>query len=66
MNKLINIILSGLLWRRYKFLLVSLLVLIVFIFLSGQLHQDYLSYAQSTDSVSVTKPSSRGDAWKRT
>ncbi|MBT1449900.1 hypothetical protein KJ365_03330 [Glaciecola sp. XM2] len=53
MNKLINIILSGLLWRRYKFLLVSLLVLIVFIFLSGQLHQDYLSYAQSTDSVSV-------------
>jgi uncharacterized membrane protein len=53
MNKLLNILLSGLLWRRYKFLLVSLIGLIVFIFLSGQIHQDYLAYAQSNESVSV-------------
>jgi hypothetical protein len=53
MNKLLNILLSGLLWRRYKFLLVSLIGLIVFIFLSGQIHQDYLAYAQSNENVSV-------------
>jgi inner membrane protein involved in colicin E2 resistance len=53
MNKLINIVLSGFLWRKYKFLLVSLLLLIVFIFISGQVHQDYLAYAQSTENVSV-------------
>jgi len=53
MNKLINIVLSGLLWRRYKFLLVSLILLIVFVFLVGQVHQDYLAYAQSTGGVAV-------------
>ncbi|WP_395341614.1 hypothetical protein PN836_019685 [Ningiella sp. W23] len=53
MNKLINIVLSGLLWRRYKFLLVSLILLILFVFIAGQIHQDYLAYAQSTENVSV-------------
>ncbi|WP_371195542.1 hypothetical protein [Glaciecola sp. SC05] len=53
MNKLINIVLSGLLWRKYKFLLVSLIALIAFVFLVGQIHQDYLSYAQSTANASV-------------
>lgn len=53
MNKLINIVLSGLLWRRYKFLLVSLIVLIAFVFLVGQIHQDYLAYAQTIDDAQV-------------
>jgi hypothetical protein len=44
MNKIINIILSGLLWRKYKFFLLSLIVLIAFIFVVGQVHQDYLRY----------------------
>lgn len=53
MNKLINIVLSGLLWRKYKFLLVSLILLIVFVFVAGQIHSDYLAYAQTTEGVSV-------------
>lgn len=53
MNKLLNIILSGLLWRRYKFLLVSLIILIAFVFLSGQIHQDYLAYAQTNPNIGV-------------
>ncbi|MFC4701769.1 hypothetical protein ACFO4O_16575 [Glaciecola siphonariae] len=53
MNKLINIVLSGLLWRKYKFLLVSLIALIVCVFLVGQIHQDYLAYAQTTSNVAV-------------
>ncbi|WP_100643448.1 hypothetical protein [Alteromonas facilis] len=53
MNKLINIILSGLLWRKYKFLLVSLLITIVAIVLIGQIHNDYLRYAESTQNASV-------------
>lgn len=53
MNKLINIVLSGLLWRKYKFLLVSLIVLIAFVFLVGKIHQDYLAYAQTTGGLSV-------------
>jgi hypothetical protein len=44
MNKLINIVLSGLLWRRYKFLLVSLVLTVVTMIIVGQIHQDYLSY----------------------
>lgn len=44
MNKLINIILSGLLWRKYKFFIVSLIILIAFVFVVGQVHQDYLRY----------------------
>jgi len=44
MNKIINIILSGLLWRRYKFLLVSLITLVIFMIIVGQVHQDYLRY----------------------
>jgi hypothetical protein len=44
MNKLINIILSGLLWRKYKFFILSLIILIAFIFVVGQVHQDYLRY----------------------
>ena len=49
MNKLINIILSGLLWRKYKFFILSLLVLIAFIFVVGQVHQDYLRYNELQD-----------------
>lgn len=48
MNKILNIILSGLLWRQYKFLIVSLVLLIVSVFVIGQVHDDYLAYAQST------------------
>jgi|GEM_PF-686477 hypothetical protein len=44
MNKLINIILSGLLWRKYKFFMLSLILLIAFILVVGQVHQDYLRY----------------------
>ena len=44
MNKLINIVLSGLLWRKYKFFILSLIILISFIFVVGQVHQDYLRY----------------------
>jgi hypothetical protein len=44
MNKLINIVLSGLLWRRYKFLLVSLVLTVITMIIVGQIHQDYLSY----------------------
>ncbi|GBL05852.1 hypothetical protein [Glaciecola sp. KUL10] len=44
MNKLINIVLSGLLWRRYKFLLVSLVITVISMVIVGQIHQDYLSY----------------------
>lgn len=44
MNKIINLVLSGLLWRRYKFLLVSLVLTIVFMVIVGQVHQDYLRY----------------------
>ena len=49
MNKLINIILSGLLWRQYKFLIVSLLLLIVVIFIVGEVHEDYLAFAQTSE-----------------
>lgn len=52
MNKLINIILSGLLWRRYKFLICSLIVLIVFVWLVGNIHQDYLEYLQTINQQS--------------
>ncbi|GLR72013.1 hypothetical protein [Agaribacter marinus] len=48
MNKLINIVLSGLLWRRYKFLIVTLLLLIVSILIVGQIHQDYVEFVQTT------------------
>ncbi|MFT5277633.1 MAG: hypothetical protein ACI97K_002395 [Glaciecola sp.] len=50
MNKIINIILSGLLWRKYKFFILSLIVLIAFIFVVGQVHQDYLRYNELQDS----------------
>lgn len=54
MNKLINIVLSGLLWRRYKFMIVSLIILIACIFIVGQIHDDYLAYAQTSgEAVSV-------------
>jgi hypothetical protein len=49
MNKLINIILSGLLWRKYKFFILSLILLIAFIFVVGQVHQDYLRYNELQD-----------------
>lgn len=48
MNKIINIILSGLLWRQYKFLIASLVLLIVAIFIVGQVHDDYIAYAQTS------------------
>lgn len=48
MNKLINIVLSGLLWRQYKFLIVSLLVLIGLIFVIGKSHDDYIAYASTS------------------
>ncbi|MBF7073284.1 hypothetical protein ISG33_07735 [Glaciecola sp. MH2013] len=44
MNKIINIILSGLLWRKYKFFILSLILLIAFIFVVGQVHLDYLRF----------------------
>ncbi len=44
MNKIINIILSGLLWRKYKFFIISLILLVAFIFVVGQVHDDYLRY----------------------
>ena len=47
MNKIINIVLSGLLWRRYKLLIVSLVVLITSIFIIGKVHSDYLAYVQT-------------------
>lgn len=49
MNKLINIVLSGLLWRQYKFLIVSLVLLIVVIFIVGQVHNDYIDYANTSN-----------------
>ncbi|MFC3123389.1 hypothetical protein [Agaribacter flavus] len=52
MNKLINIVLSGLLWRRYKFLIVSLVLLIVSLVVVGQVHKDYVEFAQATDNTS--------------
>jgi hypothetical protein len=52
MNKIINIILSGLLWRKYKFFILSLIVLIAFIFVVGQVHQDYLRYNELQDTPS--------------
>lgn len=51
MNKIINIILSGLLWRKYKFLIVSLIVLVVFNIVVGRIHNDYLSYVESTGDI---------------
>ena len=44
MNKIINLILSGLLWRRYKFFIVTLVLTVVSIVLVGQVHQDYIEY----------------------
>lgn len=35
---------SGLLWRKYKFFILSLILLIAFIFVVGQVHIDYLRY----------------------
>lgn len=52
MNKLINIILSGLLWRKYKFFILSLIILVAFIFVVGQVHQDYLRYNELQDTPS--------------
>ena len=49
MNKIINIILSGLLWRKYKFFILSLIILIAFIFVVGQVHEDYLRYNELQD-----------------
>lgn len=49
MNRIINIILSGLLWRRYKFLIISLLILIAVIVLTGRIHQDYIEFAKAAD-----------------
>ncbi|MGB3727202.1 MAG: hypothetical protein WA981_15740 [Glaciecola sp.] len=48
MNKIINIVLSGLLWRRYKLLIVSLIVLVASIFIIGKVHSDYLAYVQTS------------------
>ncbi|WP_100657622.1 hypothetical protein [Alteromonas flava] len=53
MNKLINIILSGLLWRRYKFLLITLIITVLSIILVGQIHADYLSYSVTTEDPAV-------------
>lgn len=49
MNKIINIILSGLLWRKYKFFILGLIILIAFIFVVGQVHQDFLRYNELQD-----------------
>jgi uncharacterized membrane-anchored protein YitT (DUF2179 family) len=49
MNKIINIILSGLLWRKYKFFILSLILLIAFIFVVGQVHVDYLRFNDRQD-----------------
>jgi hypothetical protein len=51
MNKIINIILSGLLWRQYKFLIASLVLLIIVIFVVGQVHDDYIAFAQTSAQV---------------
>lgn len=48
-NKLINIVLSGLLWRRYKFLIVSLLVLLLSVWVSGRIHLDYIEFAKTAE-----------------
>jgi len=46
MNKLINLILTAALWRNYKFMIISVLVLIVGVFVVGLVHDDYLQWAQ--------------------
>ena len=46
MNKLINIILTAALWRNYKFMIISVLVLIASVFVVGLIHDDYLQWAQ--------------------
>ncbi len=46
MNKLINLILSGFLWRKYKFFIVSLVLLVASIWIVGQIHIDYLMYSE--------------------
>ena len=44
MSKIINILLSGLLWKRYKFLIVSLLMTIICMVIIGQVHADYIAF----------------------
>ena len=46
MNKLINLILTAALWRNYKFMIISVVVLIVGVFVVGLIHDDYLQWAQ--------------------
>ena len=46
MNKLINLILTAALWRNYKFMIISVVVLIAGVFIVGLIHDDYLQWAQ--------------------
>lgn len=46
MNKLINLVLTAALWRNYKFMILSVLVLIVCVFVIGVMHADYVQWAQ--------------------
>lgn len=56
MNKLINLVLTAALWRNYKFMILSVLALIVSVFVIGLIHDDYVQWAQyqlSQDNVSL-------------
>ena len=46
MNKLINLVLTAALWRNYKFMILSVLTLIVSVFVIGLIHDDYVQWAQ--------------------
>jgi len=46
MNKLINLVLTAALWRNYKFMILSVLALIVSVFVIGLIHDDYVQWAQ--------------------
>ena len=56
MNKLINLVLTAALWRNYKFMILSVVALIVSVFVIGLVHDDYVQWAQyqlSQDNTSI-------------
>ena len=46
LKNLVQLTLVGVVWRRYKNVIVSTLILFVYFWLIGKLHQDYVNYSE--------------------
>jgi hypothetical protein len=46
LKNIVQLTLLSVLWKRYKNLIVSTLLMLVYFWLVGKLHQDYVSYSE--------------------